>query len=255
MGKSIEMAQHPVTVIGVAPKGFIGCMPGIREDAWLTLDPMGNSSRMLERGNTWLNVMGRLRPGVSRASATQDLEGRMRQLVAAYPNDHLGVNTITLDPLWRAPFGANGYLAASLPILLAIAGVVLLLTCANVATLALVRFVARRREVAIRQSLGANRVQFMRQMMLEGLLVALGGGAVAFVLTSWTAKMFARFIPPNSNPIALNGVVDNNVILAILLMVVVAGVICGALPCLEIVARISGRSAQGRGGQCFGRRA
>jgi predicted permease len=230
VGKSIEMAQHPVTVIGVAPKGFIGCMPGIREEAWLTLDPMGNSSRMRERGNTWLNVMGRLRAGVSRASATQDLEGRMRRLVAAYPNDHLGVNTITLDPLWRAPFGANGYLAASLPILLAIAGVVLLLTCANVATLALVRFVARRREIAIRQSLGANRVQFMRQMILEGLLVALGGGAVAFLLTSWTAKMFARFIPPNSNPIELNGVVDNNVILAILLMVVVASVICGALP-------------------------
>ena len=84
----------------------------------------------------------------------------MRQLVAAYPNDHLGVNTITLDPLWRAPFGANGYLAASLPILLAIAGVVLLLTCANVATLALVRFVARRREIAIRQSLGRKPVRF-----------------------------------------------------------------------------------------------
>ena len=212
------MAQHPVTVIGVAPKGFIGCMPGIREDAWLTLDPMGNSGRMRSRSDAWLNVMGRLQPGVSRASATQDLEGRMRRLVAAYPNDHLGVNTITLDPLWRAPFGANAYLAASLPILLAIASVVLLLTCANVATLALVRFVARRREIAIRQSLGANRIQFMRQMILEGLLVALGGGgAVALVLTSWSAKMFSRFIPPNANPIALNGVVDNNVILAILL--------------------------------------
>jgi predicted permease len=230
VGKSIEMAQHPVTIIGVAPKGFIGCMPGIREDAWLTLDPMGDSGRMRARGDAWLNVMGRLQPGVSRARATQDLEARMRRLVAAYPNDHLGVNTITLDPLWRAPFGANAYLAASLPILLAIASVVLLLTCANVATLALVRFVARRREIAIRQSLGANRIQFMRQMILEGLLVALGGGAVAFLMTSWSAKTFARFIPPNSNPIALNGVVDNNVILAILLMVVAAAVICGALP-------------------------
>ena len=230
VGKSIEIAQHAVTVIGVAPKGFIGCMPGIQEDMWLTLDPMGNSGRMHSREDAWLNVMGRLRPGVTRSGATQDLEGRMRQLVAAYPNDHLGVNTITLDPLWRAPFGANGYLAASLPILLVIAGVVLLLTCANVATLALVRFVARRRDIAIRQSLGANRIALMRQMILEGLLVSLGGGALALVLTLWSAKMFSRFIPPNANPIALNGVVDNNVILAILLMVVLAGVICGALP-------------------------
>ena len=66
------------------------------------------------------------------------------------------MNTITLDPMWRSPFGANGYMASTLPILLAIAGVVLLLTCANVATLTLVRFVSRRREMAIRQSLGAN---------------------------------------------------------------------------------------------------
>ena len=183
-------------------------MPGIREDAWLTLDPMGNSGRMRDRGEHWLNVMGRLQPGVSRQSATADLETLMRRLVAEYPNDHLGVNTITLDPLWRSPFGANVYLAASLPFLLAIAGVVLLLTSANVATLALVRFVARRREIAIRQSLGASRIQLMRQMILEGLLVAFGGGALAVILTSWSAKMFALFIPPNANPIVLNGTVD-----------------------------------------------
>jgi putative ABC transport system permease protein len=230
VGKSIQIAQHAVTVIGVAPQGFIGCMPGIQEDAWLTLDPLGNSGRMHSRGNAWLNVMGRLRPGVTRANATQDLETLMRRLVAAYPADHLGVNTITLDPLWRAPFGANGYLAASLPILLAIAGVVLLLTCANVATLALVRFVGRRKEIAIRQSLGASRVQLMRQMLMEGLIVALAGGFVAIVLTSWSAKMFARFIPPNASPIVLNGAFDGSVIAAILLLAVAASVICGALP-------------------------
>ena len=202
-----------MTVIGVAPKGFIGCMPGIQEDMWLPLDPIGNSGRMHSPQPGMAQRDGaaasRRQP---RSGATQDLEGLMHRLVAQYPNDHLGVNTITLDPLWRSPFGANGYLAASLPILLAIAGVVLLLTCANVATLALVRFVARRREIAIRQSLGANRIALMRQMILEGLLVSLGGGALALVLTSWSAKMFSRFIPPNANPIALNGVVDDNVI-------------------------------------------
>src|SRR5208337_1547464 len=99
------------------------------------------------------------------------------------PNDHLGTNTITLDPMWRSPFGANVYLATSLPPLLAIAGVVLLLTCANVATLMLVRFVSRRREIAIRQSLGANRVQLVYQMIMEGLLLSLCAGAVAVLLT------------------------------------------------------------------------
>ncbi|HEX3967411.1 MAG TPA: ABC transporter permease [Edaphobacter sp.] len=231
VGKSIEIARHPVTVIGVAPEGFMGAMPGIRQDVWATLNPIGTSEwQLTHRSANWLNVLGRLRPGVSREKATQDLETIMRQIVTAYPNDHLGVNTIALDPLWRSPFGANGYMAQTLPILLAIAGVVLLLTCANVATLTLVRFVSRRREIAIRQSLGAGRIQLVRQMVIEGVLVAAGAGALALLLTLWTAKSFARFIPPNSNPIVLNGSVDPYVVLAIGVLTLLAGVLCGAFP-------------------------
>jgi predicted permease len=230
VGKSIELVHHHVTVIGVAPAGFIGAMPGINEDAWVSLDPLGNSDRMQRRNVPWLNVVGRLRPGVGRAGATADLESNMRRLVAQYPNDHLGTNAITLDPMWRSPFGANIYLSAFLPLLSAIAGFVLLLTCANVATLALVRFVARRREIAIRQSLGAGRTQLMRQMVIEGLLIALGGAAVALLMTMWTAKTLALFLPPNSNPIALNGTMDPTVMLGILLMAMLAGALSGALP-------------------------
>ncbi|HMG87738.1 MAG TPA: ABC transporter permease [Terracidiphilus sp.] len=234
VGKTIEIARHPVTVIGVAPKGFSGAMPGIREDLWATLNPIGsNAWRMTHRNATWLNVLGRLRPGVSRDQATQDLETIMRRIAVAYPNDHLGVNTITLDPMWRSPFGANIYMATTLPILLAIAGIVLLLTCANVATLALVRFVARRREIAIRQSLGAGRIQLVRQMVLEGFFVSFAGGALALLLTAWTAKSFARFIPPNANPVVLNGTVDHNVVMVILLLSVLASIICGAFPALR----------------------
>jgi predicted permease len=233
VGKSIEIARHHATVIGVAPRGFIGCMPGIRSDAWLPLaantDP-GSNAWMERRGVFWLNVMARLRPGVSRTQATQDLEVIMRQLVARYPNDHLGVNTITLDPLWRSPFGANIYLSSSMPFLLAIAAVLLLLTGANIATMTLVRFVARRRELAIRLSLGAPRMALMRQMVLEGLIVSLGGGALAVLLTLWTSKSLASLIPPNANPTALNGYVDASVIGAILLLAIVTSMICGALP-------------------------
>ena len=231
IGKSIELARHPFTVIGVAPAGFINAMPGVRDDAWLPLDPLGtDSSRMTRRSANYLNVLGRLKPGVNRQLAAEDLETIMRRLVAEFPNDHPGVNTITLDPLWRSPFGANVYLAASLPILLAIAGVVLLLTCANVATLALVRFVLRRHEIAIRQSLGAKRLQLMRQMIIEVTLVSLAAGAFAYIFTSWTAKRLTDFIPANSNPIVLNGAVDHNVLLAILLLATLASAICGALP-------------------------
>jgi predicted permease len=234
IGKPIEIARQSGTIIGVAPEGFINAMPGVRHDAWLPLDPLGTDRyRMTHRSSSYLNVLGRLKSSVTRGQATDDLETIMRQIVAEYPNDHIGANNITLDPMWRSPFGANVYLARSLPILLAIAGFVLLLTCVNVATLALVRFVARRREIAIRESLGAGRLQLMRQMVLEGFIVSLAGGALALTLTSWTAKRFADFIPPNANPIVLNGTVDHNVIGIVVLLSALAVLICGAFPALR----------------------
>src|SRR5271163_2737083 len=233
VGKSIEVARHPVTVIGVAPEGVVGAMPGIREDLWVTLDPLGTDEwRMTHRsgGAVWLNVIGRLRPGVSRGQAAQDLDTLMHHIVTAYPDQHLGDNRITRDPMWRSPFGANGYMAATLPILLAFAGLVLLLTSANVATLTLVRFVSRRRELAIRQSLGANRIQLVRQMMLEGALLSIVAGVVALILTSWTSKTFAWFFPANSIPLILNGSMDHKVVIGIAVFSLLAGMLCGALP-------------------------
>ena len=231
VGKSIEIARHPVTVIGVAPEGFVGAAPGLRDDLWVTLDPLGNDVfRMTHRDIVWLIVIGRLRPGVSRGLAAQDLDTQMRQIVAAYPDQHLGDNQITLDPMWRSPFGANGYMAATLPILLAFAALVLLLTCANVATLTLVRFVSRRRELAIRQSLGANRMQLVWQMVLEGAVLSIVAGTMALALTMWTSKTFAWFFPANSTPLALNGYMDYKVVIGIAVSSLVAGMLCSALP-------------------------
>jgi predicted permease len=237
VGKSTEVARHPVTVIGVAPQGFVGAMPGLRDDLWITLNPLGtNVWRMTHRsagGAVWLNVIGRLRPGVSRGQAAQDLDTLMHNIVAAYPDDHLGENGIILDPMWRSPFGANGYMSVTLPILLGIAGLVLLLTCANVATLTLVRFVSRRRELAIRQSLGANRMQLVRQMVLEGAALSIVAGVVALVLTLWTSKTFAWFFPPNANPLILNGTMDYRVVIGIAVSSLLAGMLCSALPALR----------------------
>src|SRR6201993_2681968 len=231
VGKSIEVARHPVTVIGVAPEGFVGAAPGLRDDLWVTLDPLGNDVwRMTHRDSDWLIVIGRLRPGVSRGQAAQDLDTVMHHIVVAYPDDHLGDNRITLDPMWRSPFGANGYMAATLPILLAFAGLVLLLTSANVATLTLVRFVSRRRELAIRQSLGANRIQLVRQMVLEGVVLSIVAGAVALALTTWTSKTFAWFFRASSSPLILNGSMDHKVVIGIAVSSLLAGMLCGGLP-------------------------
>jgi hypothetical protein len=136
----------------------------------------------------------------------------MRQIVAAYPDDHLGVNTITLDPMWRSPFGANGYMAQSLPILLAIAG-------RGVAADVRQRGHADAGAVCVAAArdcdpavAGCGTRALVRQMVLEGSFLFLCAGAVALLLTLWTAKTFARFIPPNSNPNRAKRKVDQYVV-------------------------------------------
>ena len=98
------------------------------------------------------------------------------------------------------------------------------------ATLTLVRFVSRRRELAIRQSLGANRMQLVRQMMLEGAVLSIVAGVVALGLTSWTSKTFAWFFPANAIPLVLNGNMDHKVVIGIAVSSLLAGMLCGALP-------------------------
>jgi hypothetical protein len=131
----------------------------------------------------------------------------MRSLVAEFPDAHRGPSQISLDPMWRSPFGANVYLYTTLPLLLALAAVVLLLACANVANLQLVRFVARRREVAVRLSMGATRGQLVRQMLVESLWSRCRGcpGRPPRGLGS---KVLGDFVPPSGMPLVLDGRVD-----------------------------------------------
>ena len=142
--------------MGVAPKGFRGCKSGLRADIFLPWRDrqVWADDRIERRGMNWINVLGVLQPGVDAHQADNEMNLLMQRLVAQYPQDHRGANQISSDPLWRSPFGANVYMAGTLPILLALAAVLLLLACANVANLLLVRSVARRREFAIRLSMG-----------------------------------------------------------------------------------------------------
>jgi predicted permease len=231
VGKSIQLDRTLWTIVGVTPPDFQGCKTGLRTDLWASLAYGGQQLR--ERDSYWLNVLGRLKSGVSRRQAEEELNLQMQRIVEQYPESHRGPNQITLDPLWRSPFGANVYMYKSLPFLLALAAVLLLLACANVANLLLVRNVARRREVALRLSLGASRWRLVRQLLAESLLLALAGGVVAAVLTFWTAGTFAAFLPPNNLPLSLNGHVDRTVLAATMMLSIVAATIFGILPALS----------------------
>ena len=232
IGKPIQLERTLCVIVGVAPPGFQACATGVRMDLWAPL-VYGNDN-FSDRGDYWLNVLGRLAPGVSRRQSEQELSLLMQRLVAQYPDSHRGPNHITLDPLWRSPFSANVYLAESLPMLLGLAGVLLLLACANVANLLLVRGVARRREIALRLSMGASRWRLVRQFLLESLLLSLAASAVAMLVTSWTAGTFAAFFPPIDLPLAINGRVDFSVFLVALLVSVITAMVFGVLPALRI---------------------
>ncbi|MGA2571376.1 MAG: ABC transporter permease [Terracidiphilus sp.] len=239
VGKTVEINRHSFTIVGVAPRGFVGCKSGLRTDIWLPLAMSGqvwNWEPINNRGNSWLNVLGVLRPGVSRQQAEKELSLLMQRIADRYPESHLGDNRLSTDPLWRSPFGANVYLAGTLTILLALAAVLLLLACANVANLLLVRSVARRREFAIRLSMGAGRRQLFRQLMVENLLLAAGGCAVALAITSWTARMLASFIPVVTLPLNINGRLDGRVILTTVVVSVLTAVLAGVPPTLRASA-------------------
>jgi predicted permease len=236
IGRTIHINRHLYTIIGVAPPGFQGCVTGLRSDLWIPLAMdrhVWGSKRIEERGTFWLNLLGRLRPGVGRRQAEKELDLQMRRIVEQFPTSHRGPNEITLDPLWRSPFGVNVYLYKTLPMLLALAGVLLLLACANVANLLLVRSVGRRREIAIRLSIGATRWQLVRQLLIESLLLALAGGGVAIVITIWSAGTFAAFFPKTGLPLTLNGHTDRSVLLATTVASVLTALIFGMLPALR----------------------
>ena len=232
IGKTIQINRRLGTIVGVAPEDFQGCKTGLRTDLWFPLIYWGNDFH--ERDNYWLQVLGRLRPGVSRGQAGKELDLQMRRIVEQYPDSHRGPNQITLDPLWRSPFGANVYMYKGLPMLLALASVLLLLGCANVANLLLVRSVARRREIALRFSMGANRWRLVRQLLVESLLLALLGGGVALLFTNWTAGWLAAFFPPAPNlPLAINGRTDSRVLAVTILISIVTALVFGILPALR----------------------
>jgi predicted permease len=239
VGKTIQVNLHNFTIVGVAPRGFEGCTTGLRAQIWFPLGmdhQVTGSTRIDDRGRSWLNVVGVLRPGVARPQAENELNVLMQRIVARHPDSHRADNRLSLDPLWRSPFGANIYLSGVLPILLGLAGILLLLACANVADLLLVRSVSRRREFAVRLSLGASRWALVRQLMLENLLLALAAGGAAIAMTFWTARLLGSFLPAVTLPLDLNGHVNGAVMLATFLVATFTAVLSGAVPAMRASA-------------------
>lgn len=181
-GQEVTLNGARYQVVGVAPAGFRGLTDGA--ELWLPLGAAAlieNPAMLQERRIRWLLAAARLQPGMSAAQAQADLDGVAQDLAAEYPDTNRIVG-VEVTPLFRAWYGE---LSSSLRLLLGGAGFVLLIACINVLSLLLARALARRREMALRSSLGASRGQLIRQLLAESLVLSFGGAILGFVLAQW----------------------------------------------------------------------
>jgi predicted permease len=226
IGRTVPVGGVAHTVVGVMPSGFDFPVFGIKDCIW-TPFPTGMKG-LQDRGNDPLTVMGRLRPGVSLADATREMNSIHDQLRREYPKDEDSSPII----LKSYPDVVTGDVR---PAILALDGAVLavwLIACANVAGLLLARGNGRRREVALRTALGAGRGRLMQQFFTENLLLSLAGGALGLLLASFALRLLSHYL---ENAIVFGDQVhiDAKVCAYLLIASCVSAILFGLLPALH----------------------
>ncbi|HTH25868.1 MAG TPA: ABC transporter permease [Vicinamibacterales bacterium] len=260
IGKQVTINNTPITIIGVAPEGFIGSFLGVSSAAWVPMamqKEMMGGDRMNQRGNGWFQSIVRLKPGVSAEQAQAEASSIMAQLEQEYPDFNEG-RRLRIVQTWEAPFGAGTVLAPLLGVLSVLVALVLVIACANVANLLLSKAVSRRREVAVRLSLGASRTRLIRQLLTESFLLAIVAGITGVVMAYWTMDVIMAFVPPVDMPIDLGLRMDTTTLLFALGVSMVTGLVFGLAPALQAssnqtINALKEEGRSGSGGRTTGR--
>jgi predicted permease len=235
LGKSITLSGRPFTVVGIAPPAFRGVDVPLDPQFWV---PLGNLEQLApsitsrdreSRDFHWLAVIGRLSPGVSGTQAAAELSILAQRFAAAYPATDKGggfrfEQAGSLPPRDRSTIIMFlAALSVAVLLVLAIAG-------ANVANLLLARATGRHREMAVRLALGATRGRLQRLVLMESVLLSLGGGFFGFTLSLWATEALSAFRLPAPVPLDLSVSVDWRVLLYTFALSVGAGVLFGLAP-------------------------
>ena len=229
LGRVVRVNGHPFTVVGVAEAGFQGTFHAFPFDLWIPTmmaSAVASGDRIEDRRMAWLEMVGRLSPGVSIETARSAMAGLARRIAAAHPETDrdLGYDvrrTQGFEDELRGP--AVGFFSA----LGALAALVLLIAAANVSALWLARLLARDRELAVRMALGAGRGRLVRLLVIENLLLFLAGGAVGLFLTRWTTGLLESFDLPTPVPIAFALTPGPRVIVFAMTLAALAGLLSG----------------------------
>ena len=253
IGRDVLINNRQFRVIGVAPQAFKGTEVVYTPEMWLPAQMM----EWAEPGATWLNErgsknffgVGRLKPGVNAQQAEVSLNLLGQQLGKEYPDTNEG-QVIRVGPTGFIIPDLRGAVVSFTWVMMAAVGLVLLVTCTNLAGLMLARATDRRREIAIRLAMGANRMRLIRQLLTESILLSFIGGAAGVFLALWILKILLALRPPIDFPLAIDIHVDWRVLVFSLGVSIVAGVIFGLAPSLQatrpnITTALKDTAAQG----------
>jgi predicted permease len=240
LGTALTLNGQGFTVVGVAPEGFKGVNAIGGPELWV---PSMMYNQVLPRQfRTWFddrrallfNVAGRLRPGVTLEQAEANMKTIATRLEKEYPEPNTGRSAVLL-PLAEATIfpGIRTFLVMGGAVLMTVVGLVLLIACSNVANLLLARATSRRKEIAIRLSMGAARKHLVRQLLTESTLLGLAGGVVGLVVAYWGRDFIWSFRPPQLPQNLLDLTLDARVLAFTLVVSLVTGVIFGLVPALQ----------------------
>lgn len=233
VGRRVTLNGQGFTVIGVAPSGFGGTVMGLGADLWVLVTTIpalspGNTS-LTSPGWQWLEALGRLRPGVTLEQARSDLRDATKRIGAEAGES---VPTVAI----AKPIGQEGvgqFIGPLIYTLLGIGGLILLIACANVANLLMVRGIQRGKEVGIRLAIGAGRSQLVRQLLTESFVLAVLGGLAGLLVAYWGQGAIAAVVPAMPFPIDLTTHLNIRVLGVTTVVACITALVFGLVPALR----------------------